>query len=499
MIVRPRLLDVRVAMAKGLVWGGTIVALMGVYLSLFVSLNAVLLKGPFSFSWPATLVAVIAVVALAKPVRDGTQKLVDSWLLRTRYDYLRAVKNFARYAKDITDLKMLGLTVEQSIILATGAEDVRLLVPQGNGLRFTSVSDRASKSSDPLQLEATSPIVTWMRFHNESLRREDLESDSGFLPMSHQELADLQSSRIDILIPLKHREDLAGVLTLSHKRSSEPYSREDLELLQMAASHTAMWVSNAGLFANVASQQSRLELLLDRSVSAREDERKRLAMELHDSPVQWLTSALYHVETCIGFFHRGEAARAGKELEDIQSSLGRSLEELRHTAAALYPPELERVGLVKALARYADAFERDTGILTQFREHGEVPRLAPLAELATYRVVQEALSNARKHSRATEVNLDIGLYNNKSLWATVIDNGIGFEVDDSRLVANGQLGLAGMEERAYMLGGTLGIQSTPEIGTQITLLIPCSDAPGPAEGELGYTGGSHKEFTLEPR
>ena len=269
-------------------------------------------------------------------------------------------------------------------------------------------------------------------------------------------------------------------------------------MLQTAASHTALWVSNAGLFANVASQQSRLEMLLDRSVSAREDERKRLAMELHDSPVQWLTSALYYVETCIGFFRKGEEARAGTELEDIQSSLGRTLEELRHTAAALYPPELEKVGLVKALARYADAFERDTGILTRFREHREVPRLSPLAELATYRVVQEALSNARKHSNATEVKLDIGLYN-KSLWATVIDNGIGFEVDDSCLVANGQLGLAGMEERAYMLGGTLGIQSTPEIGTQITLLIPCSDAPGSAAGGLGYARGSQAEFTLEPR
>ena len=222
MIVRPRLLDVRAVIARGLVWGGAIVALLGVYLALFVSLNAALLNSPFSFSWPATLVAVIAVVALAKPVRDGIQRLADSWFLRTRYDYLRAVKNFARYARDITDLKLLGLTVEQSIILATGAEDVRLLVPQGNGLRFTSVSDRASKSADLFQLEVTSPIVTWMRFHNESLRREDLESDSGFLPLSHQELTDLQISRIEILIPLKHREDLAGVLVLSHKRSGEP-------------------------------------------------------------------------------------------------------------------------------------------------------------------------------------------------------------------------------------------------------------------------------------
>ncbi|MFQ5874252.1 MAG: sensor histidine kinase [Dehalococcoidia bacterium] len=129
------------------------------------------------------------------------------------------------------------------------------------------------------------------------------------------------------------------------------------------------------------------------------------------------------------------------------------------------------MGLVKALARHADAFERDAGILCHVEEGSPVPRLSAPAELAVYRVVQEALSNVRKHSRATKVHIQVGLH--KGVFRAVVrDNGIGFEVEDSRRTENGHLGLAGMEERARMLGGTLAIQSMAKAGTQVTLLVP---------------------------
>jgi len=164
------------------------------------------------------------------------------------------------------------------------------------------------------------------------------------------------------------------------------------------------------------------------------------------------------------------------ELQEIQRVLNRTLDELRHTASGLFPPELEKVGLAKALKHSADVFERDTGILTRFSEDGTLPRLAAPVELAAYRVVQEALSNVRKHSRATEVKLSMGLHHG-TLWAAVVDNGIGFDPESDGLSRNGHLGLAGMEERAYMLGGTLGIQSTQLKGTRITLLIPYTRDP----------------------
>lgn len=195
------------------------------------------------------------------------------------------------------------------------------------------------------------------------------------MELSAQEYADLDHCGIHLLIPVKYREELAGILTLAKKRTAETYSEEDLRLLQGAVSHTSMWIANARLIAGAYSQQIRLEQLLERSIRAQEDERKRLAMEIHDSPVQWLTSAAYHLEACLELFRKGYQHLTRVELEEAQRSLDRTLEELRCTSAALHPSQLDKVGLTKALARCGDAFEQDTGIITSFQDTGRVPRL----------------------------------------------------------------------------------------------------------------------------
>ena len=475
-------LDARDLFARAFLFVAVSAVILGVYLAILAPLNLLFQHDVYALSWPGSLMAFVVATALLNPIRRRVQDMATPWLCRKRYNYLRAMNIFTRYARDITDLRLLGLTVEQAITLATDAEDVRLLVPSDNGTRFAPVSERICTTSPPFQLRTSSPIVTWLRFHDDALRRDDLEAEPGYLPLMPEELAELEDSRIQLLIPLKHRGELAAILVLAAKRSGEWYSDRDLSLLRSAASQTALWISNARRLAGVEAQRVRLEQLLTRAISAQEEERKRLAMELHDSPVQWLTSAVYHLEACLAPFSRGERHVTGGQLVEVREALDRTLEELRHTAAALHPPELEKVGLLKALERYADVFKRDTGISTTFRAHDPVPRLASHVELAVYRVVQEAFANIRKHSRATDVQLQIGLHNG-SYWAMVRDNGVGFDSDAGPEPDDGHLGLAGMEERAHMLGGTLGIQSTPYVGTQITLLIPRIETPDVVDEE----------------
>lgn len=415
-------------------------------------------------------------VVQVRPVADRIRRLVAWRSRRSSYGHLRVLDDFARQAADITDIRSLAATIERVIPMATGAQHAHLLVPESDGLRFTPVSSWQGGLQRTSEIEISSPIVTWLRFHNEPLSWQQLHAEPGYLPLSSKQLSELEDQRVELLVPLKHREELAGILVLTPKGSGEPYSAEDRKLLLVAANKVSMWVLNAGLFAQLVHEKTRLERLLDLAVGAREEERKHIAMELHDSPVQWLTSAAYRLEVCLGQSRRGNRQVGEGELEEIQRVLNRTLDELRHTASGLFPPELEKVGLAKALAHYADVFERDTGILTRFSEDGTLPRLAAPVELAAYRVVQEALSNVRKHSRATEVKLSMGLHHG-TLWAAVVDNGIGFDPESDGLSRNGHLGLAGMEERAYMLGGTLGIQSTPLKGTRITLLIPDSRVP----------------------
>ncbi|MFQ5874734.1 MAG: sensor histidine kinase, partial [Dehalococcoidia bacterium] len=198
----------------------------------------------------------------------------------------------------------------------------------------------------------------------------------------------------------------------------------------------------------------------------------------------------YRLEASLGFLRKGEYQRAREELEEVQEGLDTTLAELRHTTAALHPPELEKVGLVKALARYVGVFERDTAIPCLVEENGPVPRLSAPVELAVFRVVQEALSNIRKHSKATEAQVDIGLHK-ESFRAVVRDNGIGFEVDDSQRIDNGHLGLAGMRERARILGGTLDIHSALGAGTQVILQVLLSQTPSTLDQQV--------EVAMEPK
>ena len=487
-MIRPLLPDVRMVMATTVAYMVAGAIVVGLYACLLFLLNLIFFGDILSYSWPTVIGPVAVALLLAKPVLERTQKVADSWLRRKGYDSLRTLTNFTRYARDITDLKLLALTIEQGLMIATGAEEVRLLAPSSSGLRFTSVSGRSGIQVNPLDLEASSPVATWLRFHEEILTREEVETRPVFAVLSEKERADLDSSRTRLLVPVRYKEELAGILVLGPKRSGMSYSGRDLASLRKTAAETAMWVSNATLFTSVSSQRNRLEQLLGRTVSAREDERKRLALELHDSPVQWLTSAAYRVEACLGFLGKGQHQKARKDLEEVQEALNETLEELRHTASALHPPELEKVGLIRSLTRYTDAFERATGVLVQFREHGTVPRLSQAVELAAYRVVQEALSNVRKHAEATEVKLDVGLHNG-TLWATIRDNGNGFQARDVTPNGTSHLGLAGMEERAHMLGGTLGVQSAPpQPGTRITLLIPYNDTFDVTEQYLERVG-----------
>ena len=487
-ILKHNLLDAQTMIKKGFVYSVVSGAILGVYIAVLFSVNLLFQNSASALSWSGNLAAVLTVAILLKPILDRVQSVADSWFWRRRYEYLPALEGFSHETKDITDLRHLSTVLKQFVTTSLGAEATHLLVPSPNSSQFISLPDGDFGGSRSFRLRAKSPILAWLRSHDDILRREDLRIFPMFLSLSAHDQSQLEHFRVQLLIPLKHREKLSGILILARKRSEEPYSEEDLGLLRAVAHQTALGLANARLFASVVSQRTRLQHLLERVIRAQEDERKRLSMELHDAPVQWLTSAVYRLEACLEFFRRAQYQKAWEELEDVQGVLDKTLAELRHATAALHPPELEKVGLVKALIRHVNGFERDTGILCQVEESETIPRLSPPEELAVYRVIQESLSNIRKHSQATEVKIKLGQQDG-ALRAVVWDNGIGFEIEDSHRAEDGHLGLVGMEERARMLGGTLTINSIPEVGTQITLLIPLSETPRPVsqpiESDLG--------------
>ena len=439
-ILKHNLLDARLVIKKGFVYSVVSAIIVGVYVVLLFSLNLLFQHKATSVPLVGNMAAVLTAAILLKPLLDRVQYLADRWFARQCYDHLRALEAFSRETKDITDLSKLTRALEEAVTLAMGAEHVRLLVPSGNGARFVSPAERSSNGTRPFRLQASSPITEWLRSHDDILREDDLRILPEFLKLSGKERAQLEHFQVEMFIPVKYRNELAGILMLSRKRSEGHYSEEDLGLLRAVVNQTSVGLENARLFASVLFQRTRLEQLLGRVMRAQEDERKRLSMELHDSPVQWLTSVVYRLEASLELLRKGEYASTRQELEDVREALDTTLAELRRTTAGLRPPELEKVGLLKALRRHAHAFERDTSVLVNLEEIGMVPRLPISVELTAYRVVQEALSNVRKHAEATDVLIQLEL-DQEALNVVVRDNGVGFDVDDARRTDSGTLGL----------------------------------------------------------
>ncbi len=198
-----------------------------------------------------------------------------------------------------------------------------------------------------------------------------------------------------------------------------------------------------------------------RVLAAQEAERVGIARDLHDEVGQVLTGVLLHLDSIAD---RAPAHR--EEIADAKQSVRRALDEVRRISSELRPEMLEQLGLVSALTELATTFSRVSGIRVERRFDQSLPKLAPDAELAVYRIAQESLTNVARHAQATRVTLALeqGI---DSVVLRVVDDGRGFagEPDEHG-------GLRSMRERALLIGAALAIKQAPSRGLEVRLEVP---------------------------
>jgi two-component system sensor histidine kinase UhpB len=195
---------------------------------------------------------------------------------------------------------------------------------------------------------------------------------------------------------------------------------------------------------------------------AQEEERKRLARDLHDEVNQALTAILLRLEALSKDAPPSEA----RELGEVKALANRAMEELLQLARQLRPTALDDHGLVPAIETQVQRFGEQTGIDARIETTGDPAGLSDDREIVLYRVVQEALSNAAQHSGASRVWVRLDAVNG-SVRLRVADNGQGFSPSAPR----GSLGLDGMAERARLVDGELKVESAPNTGTTVTLVL----------------------------
>ena len=332
------------------------------------------------------------------------------------------------------------------------ANSVSIALPHGEALRIEAAAGGGADSVIGMSIPARSKTMRVLE-RRRSERVDSILDD----PEIDQETARRMHMLTGLYVPLVLRGEAIGVITAQDKQGSDPrFTDDDVRVAEGFAQRASVAVDLSRRVARDA---------LQRVVSAQEQERRRLARELHDETGQALTSILLGLRTI-------EEAKGEVELDaaltEVRDLVRATLQDVRQLAVELRPKALDDFGLVAALERLTSSFEEQTGISMEFQSSLPAGRLSPEVETALYRIVQEALTNIVKHSRAGRVSIVVGRKDG-AVSVVVEDDGVGF--DPARTREEG-LGLIGMRERVALLGGRLTIESRPGAGTTFVAEVP---------------------------
>ena len=210
---------------------------------------------------------------------------------------------------------------------------------------------------------------------------------------------------------------------------------------------------------------------LQLATRAQEEERKRISHELHDDTIQALVVLSRKLDALTGSKDIPNEVR--EQLEELWNQAGSIVQGVRRLSQDLRPAAIDRLGLLPAIRWLADDVSKFSGIKTKVNVIGKEHRLPEEGAIALYRIIQEALRNVWRHSGATRAGIIIE-FHYKYTRITICDNGKGFTLPEqvSDLAKQGKLGLAGMQERVQLIGGTISVESVPGRGTTITIEAP---------------------------
>ena len=275
---------------------------------------------------------------------------------------------------------------------------------------------------------------------------------------------------VGLCLPLGVRNRIVGVL--------EAYGQESLaqgdmtEIISSLTSQAASALENAWLYEELGDRERALQDLVKKLLGAQEEERRRVAYEVHDGLAQVAVAAHQNLQA-FARRHAPEAERGRRELDRILGQVRATVSDARRVIANLRPTALDDLGLAAAISLEVEHLGEE-GYHVDYEEHLGDERLPGEMEITLFRVTQEALTNARKHAGTQWVSIELRRRDGE-VYLEVRDSGRGFDPAALETLGSGpgeRVGFAGMRERISMLGGELKIQSRPDAGTSIAATIP---------------------------
>lgn len=368
-------------------------------------------------------------------------------------------------ARELTVLfetcRILGTSLDLNILLNDAIEKIVTLVdPVVAGTIFLYDSGTKSLVARAAYRRSAANLPTDLPERVLRAARHAGETRDLVYESANQEMAVLA-------LPLMSGNTVLGAIGLAHAGAFS-----NLTVLQTLARQLVIAIENARLYERVQEKEELRGELLERIVAAQEEERKRLARELHDQTGQTLAGlamGLHSVESLM----QSDPQLAGKRVQELERMSAGAVDDLRLMINDLRPAQLDDLGLVPALREMANRAAERTGMQVQVNASDSRRRLRPVLETTLYRLAQEALNNAARHSRAARVTITLRLAA-QEVTLDIRDDGVGFvpEVVVGAQAPRRAWGLLGMQERVRLVGGSLVIQSEPGKGTRLTAQIP---------------------------
>jgi signal transduction histidine kinase len=465
-IQRHNLLRVERLANRGVVHLVVFSMLVFVYVALAVGL-------PWLWPWadgPLTRGLVVLLVAvLFGPMRRRLQKFADHVVYGGWYDYRSVLGEVTQGLAGLVDADTLADLLGRRLPQILHLEGAALLLHGGeHGLEQVSASGWPCEAN-----HQTLP-------RNGSLGRALLRASR---PMTTAELAEaaeaasaaeqiwLRRPGIELWVPLVRRDALQGLVLLGAKPGGEPFDAADRRLLGTLAWSAAVAVENVGLFSALRRRADEVNQLYSQLLQSREEERKRLARELHDRVIQDLIHLHYFLES-------GPADAMSKAtIEALREGLRGVIDSLRRVSTELRPPALDDLSLGLTVRGYVEEARTKYGLKISLRlppsTHDRLEALPEQVRLSLFRVLQEAINNVHRHARASRVEVDLAA-DGDAVTLEVRDDGRGFPcpAELGALIRRGHFGLAGAQERMGLVGGSLELTSDVGRGTRLRASAP---------------------------
>lgn len=274
-----------------------------------------------------------------------------------------------------------------------------------------------------------------------------------------------------IAVPLKSKDKTVGFLTIA-SRQPRPFSDQEVQLLTALGHQLGVAIENAQLYQELQTKEHLRANILRKVITAQEDERRRVARELHDVTSQALATLAMRLEVVMAT-PTLSANSLENRLAELKPLLDQTSKDVHRLIYDLRPSLLDDLGLPAAIRSCAHNALDPAGIVAHVEIVGQERRLPSATEIAAFRIVQEAITNIARHSHAESAYISLE-FKNKGFCVQIEDDGIGFDLAHvfGQRSAPTSIGLLGMKERAELIGGSLDIHTGPKSGTRIIVKIP---------------------------